>query len=295
MIEDGAKLERTVVRGPAIIGAGTRISDSYIGPYTAIDRDVVITGSEVEHSIVLAGSSIRDLARPDGGEPARQERQPEPQRGDAQDPPLPGGRQRGHLDPVKVLVTGAGGMLGHDVVRVAEDMRHQVLALTHDDLDVTDPAKVERLITRERPGAVINCAAWTNVDGARGIRARGLRGQRARAPGSSPMPRPRSAPSSSIPRPTTSSTGPAGPTANPTIPIRSTPTGATKLAGERATALVNGRSFIVRTSWLFGPARRQLRRDDAAARSGRRARWWSSTTRSAAPPIRATSRSACCA
>ena len=36
-------------------------SDSYIGPYTAIDRDVVITGSEVEHSIVLAGSSIRDL------------------------------------------------------------------------------------------------------------------------------------------------------------------------------------------------------------------------------------------
>jgi glucose-1-phosphate thymidylyltransferase len=61
VIEQGAKLERTVVRGPAIIGAGTQISDSYIGPYTAIDRDVVITGSEVEHSIVLAGSSIRDL------------------------------------------------------------------------------------------------------------------------------------------------------------------------------------------------------------------------------------------
>jgi glucose-1-phosphate thymidylyltransferase len=61
VIEAGAELERTVVRGPAIIGAGTRISDSYIGPYTAIDRDVVITGSEVEHSIVLAGSSIRDL------------------------------------------------------------------------------------------------------------------------------------------------------------------------------------------------------------------------------------------
>ena len=45
-------------------------------------------------------------------------------------------------------------------------MSHQVIALAHDDLDVTDPAKVERLITRERPGAVINCAAWTNVDGA---------------------------------------------------------------------------------------------------------------------------------
>jgi glucose-1-phosphate thymidylyltransferase len=61
VIEQGAKLERTVVRGPAIIGAGARISDSYIGPYTAIDRDVLITGSEVEHSIVLSGSSIRDL------------------------------------------------------------------------------------------------------------------------------------------------------------------------------------------------------------------------------------------
>ena len=60
-LEKGAKLERTVVRGPAIIGAGARITDSYIGPYTAIERDVVITGSEVEHSIVLAGSSIRDL------------------------------------------------------------------------------------------------------------------------------------------------------------------------------------------------------------------------------------------
>src|SRR5215211_1437120 len=61
VIEKGAKLERTVVRGPAIIGSDTRISDAYIGPYTAIDRDVVITGAEVEHSIVLAGSSIRDL------------------------------------------------------------------------------------------------------------------------------------------------------------------------------------------------------------------------------------------
>ncbi|HEY7268076.1 MAG TPA: glucose-1-phosphate thymidylyltransferase [Solirubrobacterales bacterium] len=60
-IAKGAKLERTVVRGPAIIGADTKLTDSYIGPYTAIDRDVVITGSEVEHSIVLAGSSIRNL------------------------------------------------------------------------------------------------------------------------------------------------------------------------------------------------------------------------------------------
>ena len=61
VIEKGAKLERSTVRGPAIIGAGAHITDSYVGPYTAIDRDVVIAGSEIEHSIVLAGSRIRDL------------------------------------------------------------------------------------------------------------------------------------------------------------------------------------------------------------------------------------------
>jgi glucose-1-phosphate thymidylyltransferase len=61
VIEAGASLERTVVRGPAIIGADAHITDSYIGPNTAIDSDVVISGSEIEHSIVLAGSRIRGL------------------------------------------------------------------------------------------------------------------------------------------------------------------------------------------------------------------------------------------
>jgi glucose-1-phosphate thymidylyltransferase len=61
IVEEGARLERSRVRGPAVIAAGARITDSYIGPYTAIDRNVEVTGSEVEHSIVLAGSVIRDL------------------------------------------------------------------------------------------------------------------------------------------------------------------------------------------------------------------------------------------
>jgi glucose-1-phosphate thymidylyltransferase len=56
-----AKLERSVVRGPAIIGEGARIVDSYVGPYTSIDEGCEIVGSEVEHSILLAGSSLRDL------------------------------------------------------------------------------------------------------------------------------------------------------------------------------------------------------------------------------------------
>jgi glucose-1-phosphate thymidylyltransferase len=61
-IESGAVLERTAVRGPAVIGAGARISDSYIGPYTSIGEGCEVTGSEVEHSILLRGAAVRDLA-----------------------------------------------------------------------------------------------------------------------------------------------------------------------------------------------------------------------------------------
>jgi glucose-1-phosphate thymidylyltransferase len=61
VVEQGAVLERTTVRGPAIVGARSRISDAYIGPYTAIADDVVIERAELEHSIVLAGSAIHDL------------------------------------------------------------------------------------------------------------------------------------------------------------------------------------------------------------------------------------------
>jgi glucose-1-phosphate thymidylyltransferase len=61
VIERGATLERATVRGPAIIGPGARLRDCYIGPYTAIGEDCVVTGAEVEHSILLAGSSVCDL------------------------------------------------------------------------------------------------------------------------------------------------------------------------------------------------------------------------------------------
>ena len=60
-IEPGARLERATVRGPAIIGAGTTVTDAYIGPYTALGDGVTISHAELEHSIVLSGSTIRDL------------------------------------------------------------------------------------------------------------------------------------------------------------------------------------------------------------------------------------------
>ena len=61
VIEAGAVLERSRVRGPAIIGAGTRLLDCYVGPYTAIGEDCVIQRAEVEHSILLTGSSVIGL------------------------------------------------------------------------------------------------------------------------------------------------------------------------------------------------------------------------------------------
>ncbi len=62
VVEAGARLERSTVRGPAIIGTGTRLTDCYIGPYTAIGEGCEIQDAEVEHSILLARSSVRGLA-----------------------------------------------------------------------------------------------------------------------------------------------------------------------------------------------------------------------------------------
>jgi glucose-1-phosphate thymidylyltransferase len=62
VIEKGAIVERSVIRGPAIIGRGARIVHAYVGPFTSIGNDVEIKDSEIEHSIVLEGSCVRDLA-----------------------------------------------------------------------------------------------------------------------------------------------------------------------------------------------------------------------------------------
>jgi dTDP-4-dehydrorhamnose reductase len=65
---------------------------------------------------------------------------------------------------MRLLVTGAAGMLGRDVVAAAGD--HEVVALARADLDIADADAVHAAIRDARPDAVINCAAWTDVDGA---------------------------------------------------------------------------------------------------------------------------------
>ena len=62
VIEPGAVVERSTIRGPAIIGQGARIIHAYVGPFTSIMSGVEIQDTEIEHSIVLEGSSLRNLA-----------------------------------------------------------------------------------------------------------------------------------------------------------------------------------------------------------------------------------------
>lgn len=62
IIEPGAVIERSVVRGPVIIGARARIVHAYIGPFTSIMNDVQVRDAEIEHSILLEGAVISDLA-----------------------------------------------------------------------------------------------------------------------------------------------------------------------------------------------------------------------------------------
>lgn len=60
-IEKGAIVKNSVIRGPAIIGANSRIENSFIGPFTSVANDVTIVQSEIEHSIILEKSTIEGI------------------------------------------------------------------------------------------------------------------------------------------------------------------------------------------------------------------------------------------
>jgi dTDP-4-dehydrorhamnose reductase len=153
---------------------------------------------------------------------------------------------------VKVLITGAGGMLGRDVRRLAELAGHEVVALDRAGLDVTDAVAVERAFAEHRPDTAINCAAWTDVDGAETAEgdalklnadaARNVAAAAASVGASVVLPSTDYVFDGTSDRPYVES--------DPTNPQSAY--GRTKLAGEREAATANPRHFVVRTSWLFG-------------------------------------------
>jgi dTDP-4-dehydrorhamnose reductase len=157
------------------------------------------------------------------------------------------------MSAMRLLVTGAAGMLGRDVVAAAGDAGHEAVALARADLDITDPAAVKAAVRAAEPAAVINCAAWTDVDGAETAEAQATAvngdgaGHLAAAAASAGALLVHVSSdyvftgTASEPYREDAPTGPQG------------AYGRSKLAGEHAVAAAGGRSAIVRSAWLFGP------------------------------------------
>jgi len=153
---------------------------------------------------------------------------------------------------MKIFIVGAGGLVGKEFARQFSN-GHRVLALTHRDLDITDTPGVRSVVLNERPALVINCAvlgvdaceldpslAWAvNVLGAENL-ARATAGVDAEFV-------------------QISSNFVFGGTQKDDsfytvedVPAPINVYGQSKLAGERAAVAASGRSFILRTSWVFG-------------------------------------------
>ena len=153
---------------------------------------------------------------------------------------------------MRILVTGAGGMLGHDVHRAALAAGHESVALARTDCDVTDAAATRTVMDAVRPDVVVNCAAWTNVDGAEThadeaqlINGAGPGGLAAAAAA-------RGAWTIHISSDYVFDGTKRDPylESDPTGPLSAY--GRTKLAGEQAVAAATDAHTVVRTSWLFG-------------------------------------------
>ncbi|HWM54482.1 MAG TPA: dTDP-4-dehydrorhamnose reductase [Solirubrobacterales bacterium] len=153
---------------------------------------------------------------------------------------------------MKVLVTGAGGMLGRDIVLAAGNAGHDVVGFGHAELDLTDEATVKAKIELERPDVVINCAAWTDVDGAEEAEDAALAVNEA---GAGHVAAAAATVDASVVYVSSDyvfdgAKGAPYVETDETAPLSAY--GRTKLAGEAATAAANKRHFVVRSSWLFG-------------------------------------------
>jgi len=153
---------------------------------------------------------------------------------------------------VKLLVTGAAGMLGRDVMLAAGNAGHEVVGFGRTELDVADAAALEKKFDLERPDVVINCAAWTDVDGAEAdeqgafaINGGGAGNVAAAAAsvGASVV---------YVSSDYVFDGNKGEPYVESDQPAPLSAYGRTKLAGEEATAAANKRHFVVRSSWLFG-------------------------------------------
>jgi dTDP-4-dehydrorhamnose reductase len=161
---------------------------------------------------------------------------------------------------VRVLVTGAAGMLGLDVLRAGERTEHELVGLARTELDIVDAGAVEAAFARVKPQAVINCAAWTDVDAAEGERELALA---VNADGARNLAMAAAWERAPLVHVSTDYVfkGEAfvdASTGAPRAYVESDPTGPrsaygqTKLEGEREVLAASPRHTVVRSSWLFG-------------------------------------------
>jgi dTDP-4-dehydrorhamnose reductase len=152
----------------------------------------------------------------------------------------------------RVLITGAAGMLGRDAVSALAGRGHSVFGLARAELDITDAAAVEDAITDLRPDVIVNCAAWTDVDGAEANEraamrvndtAAGIVAATAAAHGASVL---------YVSSDYVFDGAKRSAYVESDLPGAISAYGRSKQAGETSTQIANPRHYIVRSSWLFG-------------------------------------------
>jgi dTDP-4-dehydrorhamnose reductase len=158
-----------------------------------------------------------------------------------------------------VLVAGAAGMLGLDVLRAGERAGHEVIGMARPELDICDPGAVAGALARARPEGVINCAAWTDVDGAESHREQA---HAVNAAGAGELAR--AAAAAGVPLVHVSTDyvfdghAPLDAGGRPRAYVESDGTGPrtvygqSKLEGERLVLAASPRHAVVRSAWLFG-------------------------------------------
>jgi dTDP-4-dehydrorhamnose reductase len=158
---------------------------------------------------------------------------------------------------VRILVTGAGGMLARALLSEFRVRGHDVLPFARADLDVTDAEAVRAAVRRSRPDAVVQCAAYTRVDDAERDETAALR---VNAEATAFLAQACAEAGARLVYPSTdyvfdgTATEPYRPDASAS-PINAY--GRSKLAGEHA-ALESAAALVVRTSWLYGPGGRNF-------------------------------------
>ena len=154
---------------------------------------------------------------------------------------------------MKTLVTGAGGMVGRAVVDYCRSAGDVVSAFDHKGLDIADTDRVMQVVTRENPDAVINCAAWTDVDGCEVDKERAFA-----ANATGPENLARASREVEAVLVTISTDYVFGGTKDGFYTQRDQPApesiyGLAKLEGERRAQLAYARTIVVRTGFIFGP------------------------------------------